>query len=311
MLGPALIQRPSRAAYVLSVLLIAAASAAAGLTVAFPSLLTGVAASNGNLRGTAVVVLAAGVPVLTAAVIGTARGSTRAFVIWLGTLEYLLYQAVLLCFATPLNNLFLLYVAYLSLSVWSLVFVLRGTDLAAFGRRLSPGMPIRYIAGYALVVVALNSAAWLRGILPAVLSENPREVLAGTGLLTNPVYIQDLAIWLPLLATAAVAAWRGQVWGQLVTASMLTLFVLESISISVDQWFGSRADPASSVSSMAMVPAFAVVALVTAVPLIAFLRNVDRGPSALPAGSPYDQADRVSTVPPAGPDPDANPTRTR
>ena len=270
------IQRPGRGPYILSAALAVAAAAAAGLTVAYPSLLSGVPGANGNLRGTAIVVLAIGVPVLTAAIVGSARGSARAFVVWLGTLGYLLYQAVLLCFATPLNNLFLFYVAYLSLSVWSIVLLLRQTDLAAFGLRLSPRVPIRYIAGYALVVTVLNTAAWMAGILPAVFSSNPRAVLNDTGLLTNPVYIQDLAIWLPLLATAAVAAWRHRVWGQLITAAMLTLFVLESLSISVDQWFGSHADPASTSSSMAMVPAFAAIALATAVPLVTFLRHVDR-----------------------------------
>jgi hypothetical protein len=94
--------------------------------------------------------------------------------------------------------------------------------------------------------------------------------------LTNPVYIQDLAIWLPLLATSAVAAWRHQVWGQLITAAMLNLFVLECISISVDQWFGSHADPSSSASSMTMVPVFAAVSVLTVAPLVAFLRNLDR-----------------------------------
>jgi hypothetical protein len=269
------VQRPGRGAYIMSAALGAAAAAAAGLTVAFPSVLTGVAGANGNARGTAVVVLAVGVPVLAAAILGSGRGSTRAFVIWLGTLGYLLYQAVLLCFATPLNTFFLFYVAYLGLAVWSLVFLLRGTDFAAFGLSLSPRVPIRSVAGYALVVMVLNTAAWLGRILPAVLSDDPRAFLTETGLLTNPVYIQDLAIWLPLLATAAVAAWRHRVWGQLVTAAMLTMFVLECISISADQYFGSQADPTSSVSSMTAVPAFAVAALVTAVPLAAFLRNVD------------------------------------
>ena len=267
--------RPHRLPYIMSTLLAVAAAAAAGLTVAYPSLLTGVPGSNGNLRGTAVVVLAVGLPLLAVAMVGAARGSARFFVVWLGTLGYLLYQAVLFCFATPFNNLFLFYVAYLSLAVWSLVFLLRGTDFATFGKQLSPNMPIRYIAGYALVVAVLNAAAWLAGILPAVFSEHPRDVLDGTGLLTNPVYIQDLAIWLPLLVTAALAARRNRVWGKLFTGSMLTLFVLESISISVDQWFGSHADPASSASSAAMVPAFAVVAIITAVPLVFFLRNVD------------------------------------
>jgi hypothetical protein len=270
------VQRPDRRPYVLSAALGLAAAAASGLTAAYPALLSGVAGANGNLRGTAVVVLCVGIPVLTASVIGSARGSARALVVWLGTLGYLLYQAVLFCFATPLNNFFLFYVAYLSLAVWSIVFLLRSTDVAAFGRRLSPRVPITYIAGYALVVMVLNTAAWLHGILPAVFSSHPRAILADTGLLTNAVYIQDLAIWLPLLATAAVAAWRHQVWGQLITAALLALFVLESISISVDQWFGFQADP--TFSSMAMVPAFAAVALVTALPLAFLLRNLDRAP---------------------------------
>lgn len=273
---PPSVQRPDHRPYILSAALGVAAAVASGLTVALPSLLTGVAGSNGNMRGTAVVVLVVGVPVLALAMIGASRGSPRAFVVWLGTLGYLLYQAVLFCFATPYNNFFLIYVAYLSLAVWSIVLLLRGTDLDAFGARVSPRMPIRYVAGFALVVVVLNAAAWLAGIVPTVFSAHPGEFLTETGLLTNPVYIQDLAIWLPLLATSAVAAWRHQVWAQLITAAMLNLFVLECISISVDQWFGSHADPSSSASSMTMVPIFAAVSLVTAVPLVAFLRNLDR-----------------------------------
>ena len=181
--------------------------------MAFPSLLTGAAGSNGNMRGSAAVVLAVGVPALTATMIGAARGSARAFVFWLGTLGYLLYQAVLFCFATPYNNLFLIYETYFGLAVWSIV-LLRSTDLRAFGLRVSPRAPIRVVAGFALVVVVLNTVAWLAGIVPTVLSDHHGKFLTETGMLTNPVYIQDLAVWLPLLATAAVAAWRHQVWGQ-------------------------------------------------------------------------------------------------
>jgi hypothetical protein len=270
--------RGGRAPYVLCSALAGIAALGAGLTVAFPSLLHGAAVSNGNMRGTAAALFAVGLPVLIVAMTGTARGSARAFVVWLGTLGYLIYQAVLLCFATPMNNLFLLYVAYLGLAVWSTVMLLRVTDFDAFTARLSGAVPAGVTGAAALVIVVLNTLAWLSQIVPAVLSSRPTSVLDGTGLVTNPVYVQDLAIWLPLLATAAVACWRRQSWGLLVTAAMLALFVLESISISVDQWFGSHADPASSVSSISMVPAFAVVAAITAGFLLWFLRAVDRAP---------------------------------
>jgi hypothetical protein len=96
--------------------------------------------------------------------------------------------------------------------------------------------------------------------------------------LTKPVYIQDPAIWPLLLATVAVAAWRHLVWGEPIIGVMLTAVVMECISISVDQWFGSHVDPTSAASSMAMVPAFAVIAVLTAASRALFLRNVDRAP---------------------------------
>lgn len=76
--------------------------------------------------------LIVGLPVLIAALSGTAAGSARASVLWLGTLGYLAYQAVLFCFATPLNNFFLIYVAYLGLALWSIVLLLRSIDLRVF-----------------------------------------------------------------------------------------------------------------------------------------------------------------------------------
>ena len=41
----------------------------------------------------------------------------------MGTVAYLLYNAFMLLFATPFNALFLVYVALLSLALWSLVAI--------------------------------------------------------------------------------------------------------------------------------------------------------------------------------------------
>jgi hypothetical protein len=271
-LSPTLVA--GRVPYLMSGALAVSAAAAAGLSFFFPRLLTGAPVATGCLRGTALVILLAALPVLAVAMSRTSGGSARGLVLWLGTLGYLLYQAVMFCFATPLNNLFLSYVAYLGLAVWSIVVLLRATDLAGFGARLSPRLPVRFVAGFALTVAALNTLAWLAKIVPATFSSNPATVLGDTGLLTNPVFVQDLAIWLPLLTTAALAARHREVWGVLVTGAMLAMFVLESLSIATDQWFGSRADPLSNAASMSMVPVFAVVALLTALPLVAYCRNL-------------------------------------
>jgi hypothetical protein len=91
--------------YALSGALATTAAVSAGFSFFLPSVLSRAEVGNGNLPGTALVVLLLGVPTLLTAMVGTARDSTRWLVVWLGTLGYLPYQAVLFCFATPLNGL--------------------------------------------------------------------------------------------------------------------------------------------------------------------------------------------------------------
>ena len=97
--------RPMRAGalpYALSGALAAAAAVAAAGTLLVPGVLTGAAVSQGNLRGTAVVVLSVTLPVLLVGMALTAGGSVRGLVVWLGAVASLTYQGVLFCFGTPL-----------------------------------------------------------------------------------------------------------------------------------------------------------------------------------------------------------------
>jgi hypothetical protein len=111
-------------------------------------------------------------------------------------------------FATPANRLFPLYLAMLGLSAWSAGALLRQADVAAFGALFSARTPVRGIAVYMWTAVALNAAAWLARIIPAVARGGTPAYLRGTGLTVNVVYVQDLALWLPLLAVAAAWLWR-------------------------------------------------------------------------------------------------------
>jgi hypothetical protein len=124
------------------------------------------------------------------------------------------------------------------------------------------------------IVVLLNTAAWLRGIVPRLFDSANPAFLEGTGLTTLPTYVQDLAVWLPLMAVAGGWLWRGLAWGYLVVTSLLVMWVVEGLSVAADQYFGAMADPASTVVSAAMTPAFLGVAVVTVVPTILLLRRM-------------------------------------
>lgn len=267
---------PGSAAYRLSAALLPVAALAAGGTLAIPGVLRGPAAMNGCARGTALVMLAVAVPVLSWSMTAARRGSARAVLGWLGATGYLLYNAVLLLFGTPFNRLFPLYVATFALAVWSLVTTLRAVDLDAFARERAPGLPYRAVAVYAWVVAGANALIWLKGVVAGLLATGRPAFLAGTGLVTNPVYVQDLGFWLPLIAVAAWWLWRSVPWGLPVLGSLLVMLVIESVGIAADQAFGHAADPSSPAASAGAVPLFLVLAAVGLVPVVLVLRHLRR-----------------------------------
>ncbi len=268
---------PAGPAYWLSAALAVAAAAGSLLTFTIPAVLRGPAVMNGSARGTALVVLLAGVPVLACSMLLAARGSAAAVITWLGSIAFLLYNSLMFVFATPANRLFLLYLTMLALGAWAAGAVLRQADVAALGGLFSRRTPVKGIAVYMWAIVALNATAWLVRIMPAVTAGGSPGYLRGTGMTTNVVYVQDLALWLPLLALAAAWLWRRRPWGYLLAGAGLVMWVLESISIATDQWYGHAAAPASTVASAALVPAFAVMAVIGLIPAALLLNGLTGG----------------------------------
>jgi hypothetical protein len=265
--------RPTAALYWTSIALASVAAAAAALTAFVPGVLRGTAVMNGSARGTAFVLLFVAVPALVVGILRVSRGAVRPAIAWLGGTAFILYNSVLFLFATPFNSLFLTYAATFALGFWTLLLLLRAIDVESFASRIATRVPARGLAVYLAVVAALNAAAWLADVIPALFQRSP-SFLAGTGLTTNPIYAQDLSFWIPLVGVSAVLLWRRNAWGYVLGGGMLVYFVIESISIAVDQWMGGTADPTSSVASATLAPVFLIVAAVGLIPLVIYLRRM-------------------------------------
>ena len=261
-----------RPAYIVSGLLAAAAGASAAGSLFLPGVLVGPAVMNGSARGTALVMLILGLPVLMLAMYFAARGSLRAHVVWLGATAYLAYNGVMFVLGTPLNELYLLYEALVAFAVWTALLVLRDIDMDRLGRAFSVSFPRRGLAVVLIAVATLNAVAWLAAAVPATLSGAPERLLAGLGVMTVPTYDQDLAFWIPLMFVAATWMWRRVEWGRLISGALFAMGVIEGVGVAVDQWMGSAADPSSTVASAAMTPVFLVLAAVELVALLIFLR---------------------------------------
>lgn len=254
---------------VLTALLVAVALPTASLTLWDHGLLLGPPAMNGSARGTALVVLVLGVPLVAVAGWLARRDRPAWSAAAAGGVAYLAYNAGLLTFATPFNRLFLLYVALLGLSAWTLLLWV----LELVRQPVEPGRWSRPVAGWIAVVTAANLGLWLASIVPAVLGDQPEQVTAGLGVATNPVYAQDLALALPAAAVVALGLWRRRPWSTTAGAALTTFWVLESVSVAVDQWLSAAADPTSNVVSADLVPGFLVLAATGCVPAALLLRT--------------------------------------
>ncbi|HET7688834.1 MAG TPA: hypothetical protein VFK41_00510 [Nocardioidaceae bacterium] len=257
-----------------------AAGVGAGGSLFFPDLLGGTEVTIGNLRGTAFVVLVLGVPLLLAGLASTRRGSARGAAMLLGAHAYLLYQGVLFCFATPFNALFLSYVAMLGLALWSLIALFLQLDVTEVARQVHPAMPYRAASVTLALVVIVNWLVWMARVVPATVAEQPSDLLEGSGLLTSPVYVQDLAFWLPAGLVVAALTWSRTTWGALLATGLLTFYVVEVLSVASDQWWGARADDSHpDLASMSVVPAAILLAAVIAIPAALCLRRLGPQPA--------------------------------
>lgn len=265
----------SRHVYVLSWLLAVVGAITAALTFFLPDVLQGPAVSNGNARGTALVMLVLATPSLLLSMWAVYRGSWRARYVWLGSLFYFAYNAFLFLFLTPFNSLFLLYVATESLALFA-IFSLVAASRDVPSAEHAGSMPVRSLAFLIWTIVVVNALAWFQVVVPAIFSDNPGEFLDGLGVATNAIYVQDLTVWLPVMAVSAWWMWNRRSPGIFLTGSWLAFGVLEGIGVAVDQWFGHRADPLSPHASVEAIPLMIGLAVVNLIGLYLYWRQWKR-----------------------------------
>ena len=235
--------------------------------------LNGAPVMNGSARGTALTMLVVALPALLGGLVASTRGSVPGRAVLMGALAYVTYNAMLFVYATPFNELFLAYVTLLGLALWSLVSsLLEPLPLVEWGVRV----PARGIAVFIFTVVGLNALGWLTFIMSELGEETP-AFLVGTGLTTNPIYVQDLAVWLPSLGIVAWLTWQRRPVGVFLSGAGLVFWFIEALGVAVDQWFGHQAAPSSEVATLGGAAMFVFLAAATAVPLGLWLRAVDTG----------------------------------
>jgi len=173
-------------------------------------------------KGNDLITLFIAVPILVAAMIFSRRGSLKAQLVWMGALDYMLYNYAFYLFGAAFNWFFLLYVTLLGLSIFALIFGLTQLDVDGIGQKVRARMPVGWIAGYMLFVAMGLSLIYIAQSLGFIFTGDVPAIVTNTGHPTNVVFALDLTLLVPFLVLGAIWLIRRKPWG-FVLAGILTI----------------------------------------------------------------------------------------
>jgi hypothetical protein len=159
------------------------------------------------------------------------KGSRLGLLLLAGGYLNSLYTFVIYALGMHFNAMFLVYCAALGASVFGLAGVVRKLgrcDVASW--HFAP-RETRVAAYFLIAIGMVFGFAWLSDVLPALFWGRVPASIAEAGTPTNPVYVIDLSVVLPLHLVAGVALLRGRAIGKWLAPMVLAFGVLMALSI--------------------------------------------------------------------------------
>lgn len=171
------------------------------------------------------------VPILLISAYFVSKGSLKAFLVWLGSLIYIAYSYILYAFFIHFSWIFLLYVAILGISFYTIVGSLYRTDIRSMEGIFQFNIRTKVISGFLMFSGVMFMLLWLSDIITAVISGTLPKGVAELGFLVNPVHVLDLAFFLPGSVITSVLLWKRDLLGAFFAVPMMIFQVLMGAAI--------------------------------------------------------------------------------
>lgn len=228
----------ARLSWAVAILMLIAS--AAGLLI--DGLYTDGAWAREALRGGDLTTLAVAVPILTGSLVLARRGSLAAHVVWLGALAYSVYNYAYFAFGATCNDVFVLHIVLLSLSIAALVLVVASMDVGAVAARFRHVAGIRWTGAFLAVVGAILGGLWVfLAIRFAITGELMADIpIDGIHL----VFAIDTSLLVPALVISGILSWRRTSGGFVFGPAMVVMGGIYQVNLLLAGVFQANADVA-------------------------------------------------------------------
>ncbi len=190
-------------------------------------------------RGADLVTLVVAVPMLTASLVATMRGSRRATAVWVGMLGYSVYNYAFYIFGAVFNDVFLLHIAVFAMSLYALACALPNVDIAGIGERLRNDRWARWVGGLLVTVGLLQGLLWVFAIVRFAFTGELIAQVPARG--QHVIFALDLSLMMPALVIAGVLLSRRSAAGFLLGTAASMLGAVYTLNGLAAAWFQARA----------------------------------------------------------------------
>lgn len=231
----------------------------------------------GANRGSDVVTLLLGLPLLAVCTALYRRGSLRGGLLLIGTIGYFLYTYASIALGAAYNGLFLVYIALFSASLFGFVLAFASVDQRRLASHISGRMPRRWIAGFMILSGLATTVIWLGPLLGAIAAGAPPPKLETST--TSITDLVDLGVITPATILSGVLILRRDALGYVIAFALIVLEVLLAPMIVAQTIFQLRAGIAFSTAEIVgPICGFVALALIALWALVTMLRNIsERG----------------------------------
>lgn len=151
----------------------------------------------------------------------------------MGIIFYFLYSYASMAFLTSYNQLFLIYVAIFSISLYTLLGELLSLDTKSIQKSFSPGVINKIAAAFLVIIGLMLAGMWLKMIIDSILTGiAPPTLETYTTLVIQAL---DLGVVVPAAILTGALLFKGKEWGYalasifLIKVSLLGTAILSMI----------------------------------------------------------------------------------
>ena len=192
--------------------------------------------------------LVVAVPVLTLAIIYSARGSVRARLLWLGSLYYMVYNYAFYVFGIPVTRLYLPWIALFVFSGFAFALGIGNLDIRSVASRFSSRTPGRWVAGFLSYTAIMISFLWISKWVKFLTTGRVPDV-NGSQFAYQVIAAVDLSFMVPLQVSAAYLLFRRRTWGFVLGSVALVQGAVYTAVMATICVFGWKLTPGSQLFS--------------------------------------------------------------